>query len=124
MQLIAATIATPALAQTTTTSKATYFATEAKSETQALSESARSFADAIIAGFLRNAEATSKEFVVCDYPGGTKLKSCCTPSGKTYVSVARMLPVLVESADRRHRAVLVSVFAHAFDPQHPDFWGY
>src|SRR3954469_12273651 len=78
----------------------------------------------ILNGFLKNAAATAPDYVVCDYPGGTKLKSCCTPSGKTYVSVARMLPVLVESADPRHRAVLVSVFAHAFDPQHPDFWGY
>ncbi|MEO6434524.1 MAG: hypothetical protein ABIP55_02030, partial [Tepidisphaeraceae bacterium] len=42
----------------------------------------------IVEGFLRNARATSPELVVCDFPEGTKLKGCCTPSGKTYVSVA------------------------------------
>jgi hypothetical protein len=92
----------------------------------------------ILHGFLRNARATSPDYVVCDYPDGTKLKSCCTPSGKTYVSVARMLPPIVEwlRAGRSPaqldvggetvdlHAVLLSIFAHAFDPNHPDFWGY
>src|SRR5438552_3778733 len=50
----------------------------------------------ILRGFLKNAAATSKDFTVCDYPDGTKLKGCCTPSGKTYVSVARMLPAMAE----------------------------
>src|SRR5437899_11976192 len=50
----------------------------------------------ILAGFLKNARATAPDYVVCDYPDGTKLKSCCTPSGKTYVSVARMLPPMAE----------------------------
>src|SRR3954447_4703944 len=50
----------------------------------------------IVEGFLRNARATSPDYVVCDYPDGTKLKSCCNPAGKTYVSVARMLPAMVE----------------------------
>src|SRR5687767_1997568 len=55
----------------------------------------RYFSDIFI-GFKRNALATGPDYVVCDYPGGTKLKSCCTPSGKTYVSVARMLPAMAE----------------------------
>ena len=50
----------------------------------------------ILDGFLKNAAATAPDYVVCDFPDGTKLKSCCTPSGKTYVSVARMLPPIVE----------------------------
>src|SRR4030095_14298299 len=50
----------------------------------------------ILDGFLRNAKATSDSFAVCDYPDGTKLKSCCNPAGKTYVSVARMMPAMVE----------------------------
>src|SRR4051812_40255849 len=80
----------------------------------------------ILDGFVKNAVATStdRSFAVCDYPGGTKLKSCCTPSGKTYVSVARMLPLLAEAPDPGLRNAAMSVFHHAFDPQHPDFWGY
>src|SRR2546421_12621778 len=69
----------------------------------------------ILEGFLKNAKATAQDYVVCDYPEGTKLKSCCTPSGKTYVSVARMLPAMAEwvqsgrgGADMR--AVLLSVY--------------
>ncbi len=81
----------------------------------------------IIDGFLRNARATSPDYVACDYPDGTKLKTCCTPSGKTYVSVARMLPAMVEwqSAGRKPDVsnILLSIFQHAFDPKHPDFWG-
>src|SRR5437868_2175641 len=56
----------------------------------------------ILDGFLRNAAATSSNggFAVCDFPGGTKLKTCCTPAGKSYVSVARMLPAIAELASR------------------------
>src|SRR5687767_7482549 len=39
----------------------------------------------ILVGFLKNAAATSNDYTVCDFPEGTKLASCCTPSGKTYV---------------------------------------
>ena len=75
----------------------------------------------IVDGFRRNARATSPDLVACDFAEGTKLKSCCTPSGKTYVSVARMLPALVTMRDSES---LSSIFRHAFDPEHPDFWGY
>lgn len=78
----------------------------------------------IVEGFIRNAKATSRDYVVCDFPDGTRLKSCCTPSGKTYVSVARMLPALVESSDPRHLEIVASIFRHAFDPRHAHFWGY
>src|SRR4051794_18626930 len=50
----------------------------------------------IVEGFLRNARAPPPDYVVCVSPDATKLKSCCTPAGKTYVSVARMLPAMVE----------------------------
>jgi len=36
----------------------------------------------ILGGFLKNAAATSSDYTVCDFPEGTKLGSCCTPSGK------------------------------------------
>ena len=88
-------------------------------------------------GFVRNAQATSDSFAVCDYPDGTKLKSCCNPAGKTYVSVARMLPAMVEwlngKPGQRHLApsrsqdienILLRIFRNAFNPEHPDFWGY
>jgi hypothetical protein len=86
----------------------------------------------ILDGFLKNARATSPDHVVCDYPDGTKLKSCCTPGGKTYVSVARMLPPMAEwlAAGREAggaaqvRDVLLSVYRNAFDPDNPNFWGY
>lgn len=86
----------------------------------------------ILDGFLRNARATSDSFAVCDYPEGTKLKSCCNPAGKTYVSVARMLPAMVEWLNANKEAaaevdlenILLKIFRHAFDPEHPDFWGY
>src|SRR5688572_19898649 len=84
----------------------------------------------IFDGFVRNAKATSDSFAVCDYPDGTKLKSCCNPAGKTYVSVARMLPAMTEwlhakkqpSADIEN--ILLAIFRNAFNPDHPDFWGY
>src|SRR5437667_8687442 len=85
----------------------------------------------ILQGFLKNARATAGDYVVCDYPDGTKLKSCCTPSGKTYVSVARMLPPMAEwisagraTAGAQIREVLLSVYRNAFDEKNPNFWGY
>lgn len=86
----------------------------------------------ILAGFLRNARATSADYTVCDFPQGKKLTSCCTPSGKTYTSVARMLPALAEYVASGHRlsqgepdlhAVLLSIYRTAFDPSHVDYWG-
>lgn len=91
----------------------------------------------LLSGFLQNAKNTSADYVVCDYPHGTKLKSCCTPSGKTYTSVSRMLPALAEWARCERQAtigselsgasveeVLLKIYSKAFDPKHPDFWGY
>src|SRR5947209_1669997 len=74
----------------------------------------------ILRGFIRNAEATSPTFAVCDFPGGTKLKNCVARSGKTYIGVARMLPALAatHSADN----VLLGAFRNAFDPACPDYW--
>jgi len=90
----------------------------------------------LLTGFLKNAAATSPDYTVCDYPEGTKLKSCCTPSGKTYVSVARMLPAMAAwwNSGRAHpvtvdgkqiniHEVLLSIYRTAFDPKHPDYWG-
>lgn len=93
---------------------------------------------AMLVGFLKNARATSADLVVCDYPEGTKLKSCCTPSGKTYVSVARMLPAMAEWARVKRdtkglpaevqpgavEEILLGIYSKAFDPKRPDFWGY
>ncbi len=91
----------------------------------------------ILEGFLRNARKTSDSFAVCDFPQGTMLKSCTTPSGKTYVSVARMMPALaawvvakkqpnvfrVGSESFNLTDVLLAAFKNAFNPAHPDFWG-
>jgi hypothetical protein len=86
----------------------------------------------ILCGFLRNARATSPYYTVCDFPGGTKIAGCCTPSGKTYVSVARMLPALAEYVAARPQAqvdgvdldaLLLSVYRTAFDPKHEHYWG-
>ncbi|MGI8640622.1 MAG: DUF2264 domain-containing protein [Pyrinomonadaceae bacterium] len=91
----------------------------------------------ILDGFLRNARKTSDSFAVCDFPQGTLLKSCTTPSGKTYVSVARMMPALaawvvakkqpdafrVGSETFNLTDVLLAAFKNAFNPAHPDFWG-
>ncbi|HXG56913.1 MAG TPA: DUF2264 domain-containing protein [Vicinamibacterales bacterium] len=86
----------------------------------------------ILAGFLRNARATGADFAVCDFPGGRKIRSCCTPSGKTYTSVARMLPALAEYVTSGQRvpgdgpdlrAVMRSIYRTAFDPAHVDYWG-
>ncbi len=87
----------------------------------------------LLGGFLTNARRTSPDYVVCDYPGGTKLKSCCTPSYKSYVSVARIIPAMAEwiaargptvpGSDVNLIDVLVSIYRNAFNPKHPDFWG-
>jgi hypothetical protein len=96
----------------------------------------------ILRGFLRNARATSDSYAVCDFPEGNRLKGCCTPAGKTYVSVARMLPAIADylagggepivaldgndnAANPRIdlREVLLSIYRSAFDPGHPDYWG-
>lgn len=91
----------------------------------------------ILDGFLQNARKTSDSFAVCDFPQGTLLKSCCTPSGKTYVSVARMMPplaawVVAKKQPNTFRVgnesfnltdVLLSAFKNAFNPAHPDYWG-
>ncbi|MDO8539223.1 MAG: DUF2264 domain-containing protein [Opitutaceae bacterium] len=87
---------------------------------------------AITAGFLRHARTTSADYTACDFPGGTMIKGCCTPSGKTYTSVARMLPALAEYAAAKQPRlagepdltdVVRSIFRTAFDPKHPDYWG-
>lgn len=92
----------------------------------------------ILDGYLRNLERTTpSSFAVCDYPDGTVLKSCVTPSGKTYVSTARMMPAMAEyvAAGRepgafavRGRAMplsdlLLQTFRDAFDPAHEHYWG-
>jgi hypothetical protein len=77
----------------------------------------------ILAGYLRNARATSPSYAVCDFPHGTKLRSCTTPGGKTYVSVARMLPALASYRSPDLDPALLSTFRNAFDPVHPDYWG-
>ncbi len=90
----------------------------------------------LLEGYLRNARKTSGSFAVCDYPDGTRLKSCVAKSGKTYVSVARMLPAMaawvagsresltfpVDGESFNLSEVLRQTFKNAFDPQHPDYW--
>jgi hypothetical protein len=91
----------------------------------------------VLRGFLRNARATSADYTVCDFPQGTKLPGCCTPGGKTYVSVTRMMPAICEYVGGQGRSpvvnvdgndvnlndVLLSIYRTAFDPKHPDYWG-
>jgi len=90
----------------------------------------------ILEGFVLNARRTSDSYAVCDFPDGTKIASCLTPSGKTYVSVARMLPALAEwragGRDARVKlhgveadldGILLGIFRDAFDPLHPHYWG-
>jgi hypothetical protein len=91
----------------------------------------------ILGGFLRNARKTSDSFAVCDFPQGTLLKSCLTPSGKSYVPIARMMPALAAwvIAKKQPNAfrvgdesfnltdVLLAAFKNAFNPAHPDYWG-
>ena len=91
----------------------------------------------ILDGFLRNARRTSASFAVCDFPQGTRLKSCLTPNGKTYVSVARMMPALAAWITAKKQPVtfrvgsesfdltdvMLASFKNAFDPAHADYWG-
>lgn len=74
----------------------------------------------IVGGFVRNARATSPTFAVCDFPAGTKLKSCLARSGKTYVSVARMMPAM--AATGVERAAFTMALRNAFDPGGADYW--
>jgi len=77
----------------------------------------------IFDGFMKNA---SPDLAVCDFPEGTKIKSCLTPSGKSYVSIARMLPAMTEwtlSGRGDLREQLLKIYRNAFDPKHADFWG-
>jgi hypothetical protein len=48
----------------------------------------------IVRGYVRNARATSSTMAVCDFPGGTKLKSCVARSGKTSAWSGRKAPPL------------------------------
>src|SRR5688572_19222618 len=89
----------------------------------------------ITQGFLRNAVRTGPGFAVCDFPEGTIVKSCQTPSNHAYVSVARMLPALTEwvvskkqpstfeidGKDYSLDDVLLQIFQNAFDPNHPNY---
>ena len=82
----------------------------------------------IYEGFLRNARRTSSSYAVCDFEAGTKLPSMLAASGKSYVSVSRMLPALaawhVSGRGSRSTAdVLTAILGNAFDPQSPDYWG-
>jgi hypothetical protein len=88
--------------------------------------------DQVLDGFLRNARTTSADYTACDLPGGTKLESCCTPNGKTFTSVARMLPAMADFVSARFESksrgpdledVILSIYRTAFDPKHPDYWG-
>ena len=94
------------------------------------------YALALLEGFVRNARRTAPGYAVCDFAGGTLVPSCVTPSGKTYVSVARILPLLSEwlAAGKAPivrvdgdavdlREVAVEIFRNAFDPRFPHFWG-
>ncbi len=90
----------------------------------------------LLEGYLHNARKTSDSFAVCDYPDGTLLKSCVAKSGKTYVSVARMLPAMaawiagnrvpltfaIDDEALNLSEVLRQTFKNAFDPKHPDYW--
>ncbi|MGI8905301.1 MAG: DUF2264 domain-containing protein [Candidatus Sumerlaeaceae bacterium] len=92
----------------------------------------------LLEGFLQNARNTDGTYAVCDFPDGTMLKSCSSPSGHTYVGVARMLPAIAvwlssgnepaplaaggaDPADLRQ--VMLSIYQHAFDPAHLNYWG-
>jgi hypothetical protein len=91
----------------------------------------------ILAGYLRNLERTTpSSFAVCDFPEGTVLKSCSTPSGHGYVSVARMLPAMAEylhaglkpdvfkvrGKEMSLTELLLQTFRDAFDPKHEHYW--
>src|SRR5687767_2219518 len=90
----------------------------------------------ILDGFLRNAVRTGPGFAVCDFPEGTIVKSCQTPSNHGYVSVARMLPAMTEWIASKKQPtsfqigdvpltvedVILQIFQNAFDPSHPNYW--
>jgi hypothetical protein len=91
----------------------------------------------IFAGYLQNlAHTTPNSFAVCDYPEGTNIKTCMTPSGHGYVSVARMLPAMAEWLHARRKPdvftvrgnemsladLLLQTFRDAFDPAHEHYW--
>lgn len=94
------------------------------------------YATPLLEGFVRNARRTAPGYAVCDFEGGTLVSSCITPSGKTYVSVARILPLLgewlgagkpkwlkVDGETVDLEEVAVDIFRNAFDPDFPHFWG-
>jgi hypothetical protein len=94
------------------------------------------YATALLEGFVRNARRTAPGYAVCDYPDGTIVGGCITPSGKSYVSTARILPLLaewlaagkssvvrVEGETVDLEEVAVEIFRNAFDPTFPHFWG-
>jgi hypothetical protein len=91
----------------------------------------------ILAGYLRNLERTTpNSFAVCDFPEGTVIKTCSTPSGHGYVSVARMLPAMAEylhaglepdvfkvrGKEMSLTNLLLQTFRDAFDPKHEHYW--
>ncbi|QOY85588.1 DUF2264 domain-containing protein [Paludibaculum fermentans] len=85
--------------------------------------------NALVKGYLTNAKRTSDSLAVCDFEGGSKRPDGLSRSGKTYCSVSRMLPALAACvmAGRDAEGVLfqaiLSVYRHAFDPEHRDYWG-
>lgn len=91
----------------------------------------------ILGGYLRNLERTTPDsFAVCDFPEGTVIKTCSTPSGHGYVSVARMLPPMAEylhaglkpnvfkvrGKEMSLTDLLLQTFRDAFDPKHEHYW--
>src|SRR6478672_5907207 len=91
----------------------------------------------ILAGYLSNLERTTpNSFAVCDYPEGTVIKTCSTPSGHGYVSVARMLAPMAEylhaglkpdvftvrGKEMSLTDLLLQTFRDAFDPKHEHYW--
>ena len=91
------------------------------------SQLARYF-ETIYEGFLRNARGTSASFAVCDFEGGTKLQGTVAASGKTYVSVSRMLPALAAwhlggYGNQSTAGVLTAMLTASFDPSNADYWG-
>jgi hypothetical protein len=91
----------------------------------------------ILDGFLRNAVNTGPGFAAVDFPDGTIVKTCQTPSNHGYVGVARMLPAMaqwvvskkqpttfnVEGQSLTLEDVLLQIYRNAFDPKHPNYWG-
>jgi len=90
----------------------------------------------ILNGYISNSLKASPTFAVCDFPDGTRLKSCMTPREQTYVSTARMMPPvglwLKGGLPRKIETdagiidlldLLVRAFTAAFDPAAREFWG-